>query len=857
MSKINILKDPKIINAYLDIITQVGDANSNSIGFFPKDAYKDKINKGKVWVAIDKKDNYLGHLMFGGNSRELRVFQIYCAEDYRGKGVASSLINELTLHGEQRSCLNLRADVASDLTTAIRFYQGQGFCSLKPRAKKNSTGREVLIFQKRLATPSLLPPENLPLNVKPDLLTEAAENYVIDVNIFITLIQKRNNEELIAGIMKAAVAGEFNLFVTPEFNAELERNGSSDNPLLSLAKNALPVLNALSDDSLADLELEIRNLIFPTRKPNRNKSANDSSDIRHLAYCIKHRKPAFITEEKALLKARDMLHAKYGLSILSPMDFKVEHFGNIDPSSIAVPFQGSKDTVKLESNLNNNMLESFINSLGHKYKSTINLLYKQKTRGLLEKKGVLVNGRISAIYLAHTKGRKHDELEGIILTNSNDFQSREAVLEHLLDCFLKSAQQISANKVALHIKEDAFAIEKSCLKRGFQRAESNIDGTIRLNKVIAPSLITRSNWKSFKKSFLEQTNIQLPELIPSFPRGDDHPQLTATLNQRDYKYSLSCLETFISPSLILLPRRTGVIIPIRPAFASDLLAHDESFLPFPKNEEAFLRTEKVYFRKPTHKNLFADGMPIIFYESQNGRGAIGSARILSTEICNVDAALKTYRKYGVLDEKSLRDNADTNGNIHVIIFDNFQQFSNPVPLRLLKENGSAKANMVSPEKLSYQQLYNITHIGLNQQTKDVIISIQPNFVAKILSGKKTIELRKKPFPANGGVRIWVYTTKPISAIEAVAYVTEYEKGTPEEIWAKHKSKCGISKTDYDAYYDGCDEAYALTVSKAQKLSQKIKLEELKSMPDSFSPPQYFRYLEHNTPLHDLLLDTLM
>jgi ribosomal protein S18 acetylase RimI-like enzyme len=119
---VSILKSPGDVLGHLDSIRTITDANRDAFGFNPIGAYKDAISKGKLWVAADADGQYLGHIMFGGKPfQELRIFQIYVDKVCRGSGTAKLLIDALATHGEQLNCLNLRADVASDLTAAVAF----------------------------------------------------------------------------------------------------------------------------------------------------------------------------------------------------------------------------------------------------------------------------------------------------------------------------------------------------------------------------------------------------------------------------------------------------------------------------------------------------------------------------------------------------------------------------------------------------------------------------------------------------------------------------------------------------------------------------------------------------------------
>lgn len=856
-SAFTILKEPEEILPFLDTIKKVTDANRNAFGFLSIGTYEDAIRNGKLWIAKSSDGNYLGHVMHGGKPpQEIRVFQIYVEESSRGLGVASSLIEEITKYGEELSCLNLRADVANDLTNAVKFWQSQGFCALAPRKKANTTGREVLIFHKRLSTPSLLPNEPLPLSITSKSITNILDSYVLDLNIFLTLLKKRNNELLISEIMQASMAGEFSLFVTPEFQEELRRNKQGDeDPILSLAEKTLPVLEMIEGTELEALKEEIRTIVFPKRSSNRKNAVNDESDLKHLAYCIHNSKVGFITEEKALLNAKDALQDKYGLKIFSPEDFKIEYSGNADLAAINVPISNDNQDIHISDVKNTSQIRPFLEGLGKNLSDVSKTLLKDSVRGKRERKIISLGENNCAVYVAQTKGTKHDALEGFFVAAGERFNSRELVFQHMLELFMRHAQAMKAKNIIFHIRAEDFDFEKVCIGRGFERAESSYQGMVTLIKIPCPLLITKSNWEAFRETFFDHTDIQLPRLIPSMRVNSyDTPIIQAAKAGRDYEADLFQLETLLSPSLLILPQRGGIILPIAPAFAENLLSRSESLLPFAQSEEALLRAEKAYFRKPQNTKMFSVGTPIIFYESGSGRGVIGCARITSVKVINLENALKLYRKHGVLDKKQLEKQTDKKGNVQVITFDNFKVFSSPVSMKRLQELGCAKANLVGPEKISYEQLSAILHEGTEQHTKDVLLSIQPNYVAKIVNGKKTIELRKKPFPANGGVRVWIYTTSPTSAIEASAHVSVVDADTPENIWNKYKNKCGVTKEEFDKYYEGSREAYAIHIGDVKRLSKKVNLEELKKLLDGFTPPQYYRYIPHDGNLFDKLIN---
>lgn len=850
--QVEILKDPKAVIGFLDKIVAATDANRKAFGFNSRGAYEQCIKRAKIWVATNSKGDYLGHLMFGGKPpQSMRIFQVYVSPAARGTGTGQALIDEIVRHAEDLSCLYLRADVANDLNDAIKFWEAQGFCAVSKRKKDDPDDRPVLIYERPLSTPSLLPNIEAPLEISFSGNISADRSYLIDLNIFQSLARQQDEEKLVAEIIKASLAGEFSLFCSPELKKELERHKKDNDTLLLLVDQTLPVIEAIQEAKVEQLQRELRPIVFPTRSEKRKKAENDVSDLRHLAYCILSHKSGFVTQEKAILRVSKALFGKYGIEVLSPEDFKIEIFGNIDPDLINVTIKTSKHSLSIQDKPNQRDVKAFLDDCGIDQKDVI----KPSGRGVSDCKAIVSNGKICGVYFAQTVGTKHDGLEGVFIASS-DLQSKDdVVFQHILQSFLLLAQGMPLSRIAFRIQENALGHEKICIGRGFQRSPDKVRGFICLAKMPAPILITQSNWRDFRDSFASVTGRELTSKLPT-PRKNSLGEevIKAVIKGQAHDFPVQMLETFISPSLILFPKREAVIIPIVPAYASNLLNRADDLLPFPQDEEALLRTEKVYYLYPTRAKYFASGTPIVFYESGNkGRGAIGCARVVKSEVVTVDNAEKLYRKYGVLDKTSLAGFADRQGRIQVVLFDNFKPFAKYVPYKKLTELGCAKANLVAPEKIDVNALSEIVHLGFDKPNRDALISIQPEYVTKILSGQKTIELRKKPFPHAETDRLWIYTTTPTAAIEGVARVAEVIKGTPDEIWQKYSGKCGIQKSDFDKYFEGADDAYAIRLKEVVRLKRKLKLADIQATIEGFVPPQYFRYLEHKSTLFETLM----
>jgi len=126
-------------------------------------------------------------------------------------------------------------------------------------------------------------------------------------------------------------------------------------------------------------------------------------------------------------------------------------------------------------------------------------------------------------------------------------------------------------------------------------------------------------------------------------------------------------------------------------------------------------------------------------------------------------------------------------------------------------------------------------------TKDLIISIHPQYSEKILKGKKTVELRRRfPLSTAKGTKIYIYSTSPVMAIVGCAEISDIIKLPIQNIWKKYSKSALIKKHDFEVYFEGLTEGFALELTNAQTFQTPMNLEELRER-FNFTPPQSFIY----------------
>lgn len=118
--------------------------------------------------------------------------------------------------------------------------------------------------------------------------------------------------------------------------------------------------------------------------------------------------------------------------------------------------------------------------------------------------------------------------------------------------------------------------------------------------------------------------------------------------------------------------------------------------------------------------------------------------------------------------------------------------------------------------------------------RKILISINPRHVAKILSGEKKFEYRRKAAKKEVESLI-IYETTPVKRVVAEAKILEVLEMPPEELWRKTKDRSGISKEFFDDYFNGRNLAYAYRLGEIKVYDNPLELSfyGIKAAPQSF------------------------
>ena len=123
-----------------------------------------------------------------------------------------------------------------------------------------------------------------------------------------------------------------------------------------------------------------------------------------------------------------------------------------------------------------------------------------------------------------------------------------------------------------------------------------------------------------------------------------------------------------------------------------------------------------------------------------------------------------------------------------------------------------------------------------------LISLRPYYSNLIFEGIKKAELRRRPLTHMQGREVLIYVTRPVMQLQGGFRAGELLMDTPEEIWKAIAGSAGITKQNFDTYYEGKSVAYALEIKEVWRYVNPPSLRTLRRRFRRFVVPQSWRHI---------------
>ena len=103
--------------------------------------------------------------------------------------------------------------------------------------------------------------------------------------------------------------------------------------------------------------------------------------------------------------------------------------------------------------------------------------------------------------------------------------------------------------------------------------------------------------------------------------------------------------------------------------------------------------------------------------------------------------------------------------------------------------------------------------------ENILISVEHDYVLKMLGGLKTAEVRRRPLRIRPGTRVWIYSKLPRGQVEVVATVDDVVAASPRKIWELYHGRIAITSTEFRAYSLTLCTIHCLTGEFARELGR--------------------------------------
>jgi len=127
-------------------------------------------------------------------------------------------------------------------------------------------------------------------------------------------------------------------------------------------------------------------------------------------------------------------------------------------------------------------------------------------------------------------------------------------------------------------------------------------------------------------------------------------------------------------------------------------------------------------------------------------------------------------------------------------------------------------------------------------TKTLLLSIHPRYCDLILSGSKTVELRKQRPKLPSGSLVVMYASSPICALVGAFVLDGVVCTSPADLWRRYGPRAGVEWEVFERYYAEREQAFGLLVGDVMPFEEVVSLDALRRSWGKFHPPQSYRYV---------------
>ncbi len=689
---------------YLEKVINLGDANKNTLGLLPREAFKALAAQRLILCALDEKDNLCGYLLYGINKKDSFYYISHlCVEkSLRRKGIAEALFEELkklTQKHFKGIRVHCRIDYKED-----RLWPRLGFFARHEIPGKSKDGSIKTVWWYNYGYPTLFSDAD-------EQRTQSKLKVAIDANIFYQLQETPSdkNEEAQA-LLADWLQENIELCLTVEIYNEIERNKNEhERKQNRIFADKFMSFQPSSDDKFSEVCKDLQSFFSP------KMSENDKSDLRHLARTIAADVQFFITQDEGLLKKSEDIYEKFKVQIIRPSDLIIQQDSLLrDVKYQPALLAGSHINIKRIT-----LKEiAFSDAFRFHQKEKKSVFNKKISLCLSDPRSFqadIIQDRDRSLALRIYNRSEAKEMEIPVLRIPQGSLSAVLARHIVFQAVMASSEE---GRILTKVTDNYLSEEiiDALIENGFVYIN---DIWVKVNlPIVATSKELISELKSYK-SLLPQYFDNISELIEKSV-SDNNIEL------------LIKIERSLFPAKITDINIPVFMIPIKDRWAMELFDTEIAGQSLFGAEPALmLNTENVYYRASYPKILSAPAR-ILWYisKSKNYQGdqSIRACSYVNEVIIDTPKKLfSRFQRLGVYKWKDVFETADKdiNKKIMAFRFSHTELFKNPISLGFLKkiwleEDKKKFSPPQSPMSMPIQHCFHIYRIGMGYDNRGVL-----------------------------------------------------------------------------------------------------------------------------------------
>lgn len=692
---------------YLDELRIAADAHRDALGFLPTGVFEEFARRDHLYIIVEERSDgrpYAGHLLFERRFPRAQVVQMFVLERYRRFGLATKLVDALKASLTRDGFASIYARVAEDLDEANAFWDRQHFYVQRVEQGGATRNRQILVRCHELESPQLLPTSGITVHNPLGLRVASADivpMFLLDLNVLFDLAPRRLRRADAIALFQAERMNFCRLAISNEIREELRRTtyqGKTD-PMEAYLE-IFPSFPLAKGDGESALIAELASLVFPN-KSNDQLTANDLSDLHHLATAIQHDLAGLITNDNTILDAASKIASKYGVEVLSTSAFILD-----SPPSSANSFQASGEgtlTLLEVTGKEEPAVHELLSKCGVPGSAVAASWLPTGTPARVAARRAVWNGAVPLGYLMWSA---KDSVGAVVARVAVDETSEQATsaARVLIIYLLEQLAPLGSRQIQLELASRQSMVRDIAVGFGFRGTPDQHC----LSKLVLGRVLTERTWCASQAELHSKWGLRLPGTMPMYRHARQQIQvLTPDGNQTHI--ALDQLESLLSPALFCLPGRPAVITPVQKNFSEPLLGHSPQYSLLPR-ATASLFHDRHYLSSHRTLQQFKRGTLILFYEStkQGGSGeVVAIARVREAYLKPADAFSESDFKQSVLTTETVGSIGKSDMKT-VTVFDNIFPLQRRVPLASLKRIGCGRPNdLITTRTLTDAQLQQI------------------------------------------------------------------------------------------------------------------------------------------------------